>query len=194
MSEDTTIDAVETDDVETDAVETTEDVWTPPSKEDWEKLNASATLARTEAANRRKWLKEHGIDPRTGKKLAPDVSPAENPDIKAALQRAEESDQKALRSLTAAVRRELRVAGVVADMVDLALPRIKLADLDIDDDGDIDGLTEQLDSLRTKFPTLFAPKEESVKKVTKSAVGTARKETSSKQPSFADMLRQSAGL
>lgn len=190
MSDDTT----EVEEVEETEEEAVVEEWTPPSKEDWEKLNASATLARTEAANRRKWLKEHGIDPRTGKKLASDPPATDNKELQAAVQRAEDSDARAKRSLTAAVRRELRANGVVSDMVDLALPRIKMADLDVDDDGDIDGLADQIDALKQKYPTLFTPKEEPAKKVSKSVAGTVRKETTSKQPSFADLLRQSAGL
>lgn len=191
-----TTDVEETDEEETEETEAEE--WTPPSKEDWVKLNESAKLARTEAANRRKWLKENGIDPRSGKKLgaetaAPVTAKADDKALREASKRAEESDARATRALAAAVKRELKAQGVVADMVDLALPRIKLDDLDLDDDGDIDGLEDQIEALKAKHPTLFAPKEEPVKR-TKSAGGTVRQDKASKQPSFADALRQSAGL
>lgn len=190
MSDDTE----KTDDVvDEDATTTEEDVvdeWKPPTKEEWEKAQASAKTARTEAANRRKWLKEHGIDPHSGKKIKSEVD-AEKEDETASKVAAIEA--KARRSLAAAVRGALIGSGANRDAADLLIGKIKFDDLDVDDDGSIEGLDDQLDSLKERYARLFEADEPVVKR-TKTIGGTVRKENVKKEKSFSELLKEAAGL
>ena len=44
--------------------------WTPPSKEEFEKLLAAKAKADSEAAARKRFLRENGLDPKTGKPIS----------------------------------------------------------------------------------------------------------------------------
>lgn len=63
------------DDDEQDDSDDAEDEWVPPSKEEFEKLLAAKQKADSEAAARKRFLREAGFDPKTGKPVSkPKVS------------------------------------------------------------------------------------------------------------------------
>lgn len=69
-SVDVTADDETDDDEETDdSDEKTEDEWTPPSREDWQKVLDAKKKADSEAAQRKRWLRDNGFDPKTGQKV-----------------------------------------------------------------------------------------------------------------------------
>lgn len=63
-------DDTDDDDTETDdSTEKDEDEWTPPSREDWQKVLDAKKKADSEAAQRKRWLRDNGFDPKTGQKV-----------------------------------------------------------------------------------------------------------------------------
>lgn len=46
------------------------DNWTPPTRDDWLKLQADKRKADSEAAARKRWMRDAGLDPKTGKPVA----------------------------------------------------------------------------------------------------------------------------
>lgn len=47
-----------------------DDHWDPPTKEDWQRLMAAKSKADSEAAQRKRWMRDAGLDPKTGKPVA----------------------------------------------------------------------------------------------------------------------------
>lgn len=76
-------DVVEPDDLEPDDSDTqSEDEWTPPSRDDWQKLLDAKKKADSEAAQRKRWLRDNGFDPKTGQKVEkPSVKLDDDDDI-----------------------------------------------------------------------------------------------------------------
>lgn len=68
-----------------------------------------------------------------------------------------ESDNRVKR---ASVRSELRAAGIPTESAGRLVGLVKLDDLDVDDDGNVDGLDDVLDELRADFPQLFGKSED----------------------------------
>src|SRR5690606_15551094 len=72
-----TSDVVDDDDDDNDDDETDDtddegakDSWTPPSKEEFDKILAAKAKADSEAAARKRFLREAGLDPKTGKPIS----------------------------------------------------------------------------------------------------------------------------
>lgn len=78
-----------------------------------------------------------------------------------------ESDNRVKR---ASVRSELRAAGIPTESAGRLVGLVKLEDLDVDDDGNVDGLDEVLDELRADFPQLFGKGEDEPKRTTRRSV------------------------
>lgn len=57
------------DDDDTDTTKSDDD-WTPPSREDFQKLLDAKKKADSEAAQRKRWMRDAGLDPKTGKAVA----------------------------------------------------------------------------------------------------------------------------
>jgi len=57
------------DDDSTDDSTKVEDEWTPPSREDWQKVLDAKKKADSEAAARKRFLRDNGFDPKTGAKI-----------------------------------------------------------------------------------------------------------------------------
>jgi hypothetical protein len=150
------------------------DGWTPPTREEWEAHQASLRRASAEAANRRKWLKAHGIDPKTGSKLDPDPEPAPDPapqdpaavpqgmseaDVKRLMDKAVAETQlkgvRQMRAFTVGFNEELAKAGWNGTRLGHLMKLIDLDGIDVDDDGEITGLTEQIEELKTDWPEFF---------------------------------------
>lgn len=151
------------------------DDWTPPSRAEYEKLVEDKRKADGEAAARRKYLRQHGIDPKTGLKIQPDPDPEEEPDepaakdeqlrgaTKAEVERAvrkaaAEAELRGLRKtkgLVVGFNEALSEAGWNGSRLSSLMKLVDLDDVDIDDDGEITGLTEQIGQIKQDFPELF---------------------------------------
>lgn len=161
-------------DDEPDETEAPADAWTPPTREEWEDHQTKFRAASGEAAARRKYLKQHGIDPKTGNKLNPDPAPEEEPparkdgdeprglspaEVKRQIDKATtEAELRGLRKTKALVT---GVNGVLADSgwngqrLNSLMKLIDLDDVEIDDGGEISGLAEQIDDIKREWPEFF---------------------------------------
>jgi hypothetical protein len=133
------------------------DEWTPPTREEYEKLLASKAKVTEESIKRKKLLREHGIDLKTGKRAA--ASEHESDDIsKADFERElgqvkSESKNQGLQ-LGIAVHNALTEAGWNGVPLDRVVRHLDLSSVAIDEDG-VSGLTEQIEELKRDFPEFF---------------------------------------
>lgn len=147
------------------------DDWQPPTREEYEKLVEGKRKADAEAAARRKYLKAHGIDPKTGNKLEqdePEPEPADSKgdqptgpspaEIKRQVEKAAaEAELRGLRktkALVTGVNAALAEAGWNGQRLNSLMKLIDLDDVDIDD-GEITGLSEQIDAIKAEWPEFF---------------------------------------
>jgi hypothetical protein len=154
----------------------TDDGWVPPTRDEWENHQTRLRTASAEAAARRKYLKAHGIDPKTGQKAADDTEPADDTarpragqddeprgaspaEVKRAVERAAaEAEIRGLRktkSLVTSLNDGLAVAGWNGQRLGLLMKLIDLDDVEIDDDGEVTGLAEQIEVAKREFPEAF---------------------------------------
>ncbi|MFD7999931.1 phage scaffolding protein [Streptomyces mirabilis] len=151
------------------------DDWTPPSREDYEKLVEGKRKADAEAAARRKYLRQHGIDPKTGNKINPDPEPEPDDEpparkndtptgpsqaeirrqIEKATAEAELRGMRKTKSLVTGVNSALSEAGWNGTRLGSLMKLVDLDEVDIDEDGEITGLAEQIDQVKADFPELF---------------------------------------
>lgn len=205
-------DQTDGDDTDTDGED--EDPWTPPTREEFEKLVKRSRANAKEAADRRKYLASHGIDHKTGKRLGGDDEDGEDtappvsgqpPAQPAGPSRAELKLQAQLKSVTedsnrvlrAAVRSELAAAGLKGPLAKLAASQIDLGEITVSDDGTLDGLDEQVDQIKedllAEYPNLFTPTPTPRSRPTKNAAETTRRDKDTKPPSFGEALMKSIG-
>lgn len=180
------VETVEDDDNDvTDTGVHPDDEWTPPTREDYDKLLEAKKKADSEAAARKRFLRDAGFDPKTGKpvvKPTVDLSNEDDDDeatdssdqaakpgfdreklekqaqrvLERETAKAETRGRSAAYSLIAEVPSALEEAGWNGKN----LPRmIKLLDLDsveIDADGvDAEALSSQVAELKKDFPEFF---------------------------------------
>ncbi len=171
----------EDDDDDTTATTQAADKWVPPTREDYEKLLAAKSKADSEAAARKRFLRDANLDPKTGKPIEKPSFELEDDDDTSATDQKEASgfdklkfEKQAQRTLEREVAKAERmarstsyslIAEVPAALEDAGwngknLPRmIKLLDLDIvevDADGvDVDTLAQQVSELKKDFPEFF---------------------------------------
>ncbi|MEU9819200.1 phage scaffolding protein [Pseudonocardia alni] len=144
-ADDDTIEVGEDDDSDDDEDEDGEKEWTPPTKAEWEKVQRSLKRANESAKKRRVEQKNTGSDD--------------------AVKKAEEAAEKRFKPV--AVRSAAKAALLEAGLNDASDDRIKklmrmidMDDVEIDDDGDVEGLEDQIDSIKEDFPALFEKKTE----------------------------------
>lgn len=122
------------------------DDWTPPSKEEVDKLHKALAKANAEAKQRREQLQaaQRQTEDDAGK----------------AAREAAEAAEKRLKPV--AVRAAAKAAFLEAGLQggsDRVAKMVKLLDLDaleIDDDGEVTGLAEQVAAVKTDYPELFS--------------------------------------
>lgn len=142
-----------------------EDEWQPPSREEWEATNSKLKRANAEAAQRRKWLEEHGVNPRTGKRADEDDETGDDDQ--------EEQQPAKRRNNTAARKAALREARLRTALVKTASKAaltdagwngkggalitrlLELDDVDVDDEGNVVGLDAQIEEIKAELPDLF---------------------------------------
>ena len=135
----------ENEEVEPPEGEQTE--YVPPSKEDWEKTQAALKRANREATAQRQ--------------AATKATQANESAADKAKREAKEAADKVTRYKTFAVsnaaRASLSQAGFKGEMKRY-LKLIDMDSVDVDDDGEVSGLEDQIDSLKEDYPELFGKK------------------------------------
>lgn len=121
-----------------DAADEDEPEWTPPTKEQWEAQQAKLKRANSQAKRLR--------EAKDGK-----AKPTEADDAGKADAELERWQSRAIRSDAKA---GLVSRGVDPDMVELALAKLKPAEIEFDDDDD-PVLDDWLDDMEERFPKLF---------------------------------------
>ncbi|WP_328494110.1 hypothetical protein OHS59_16245 [Streptomyces sp. NBC_00414] len=142
------------DDLEDDVIDDDTDVedWAPPARDEWERITAEAKKANSEAATRKRLLRELGYD-KNGNRIEgaavvddaakPVVQPVDTKTVETGLAKKYE-----------AIYSGLAGAGVPAGQLGRLARFIDTSSVLIDEDG-IEGLSEQIESLRTDYPELF---------------------------------------
>ncbi|MGW0575125.1 phage scaffolding protein [Streptomyces sp. NPDC002920] len=147
------------------------DDWQPPTREEYEKLVEGKRKADAEAASRRKYLRQHGIDPKTGEKATADepepepVAKGDQPpgvsaaEVKRQIEKAAaEAELRSLRktkALVTGVNGALSEAGWNGSRLNSLMKLLDLDDVEVDDDGEISGLSEQIDAIKAEWPEFF---------------------------------------
>ncbi|MEU3281600.1 hypothetical protein [Streptomyces antibioticus] len=147
------------------------DDWTPPTREEYEETVSKLRTASGEAAARKKYLRQHGIDPKTGSKIqadepAPEPTPTgEQPagpsaaevrrQVEKAAAEAELRGLRKTKALVTGMNAALAGAGWNGQRLNSLMKLIDLDDVEIDDDGEINGLSEQIDAIKAEWPEFF---------------------------------------
>lgn len=150
------------------------DDWTPPTRDEWEAQQTKLKSASGEAAARRKFLRAHGIDPKTGLKANPDPEPQADDEpaagkddaprgltqaetqraVDKAVTEAQLKGTRQMRTFAVGFNKTLSEAGWNGTRLDSLMKLLDLDDVDIDD-GEITGLAEQIDDLKRDWPEFF---------------------------------------
>ena len=147
-----------------------EDGWAPPTREQWEEAERKQKRANREAARRRKEMDtlRAEIDALKAQKAGgSDADDADTRRVAAELKDAQDNLTAATKRETAAMkaaaRQAIRSAGYTgaADgrMMASLVGMVRIADLDVDDDGEIVGLDDQVEEIKAELPALFAQPE-----------------------------------
>jgi hypothetical protein len=137
------------DQVENPAEDPAPTPWTPPTEDEWKRTQAALAKANTEAKQRREQLQaaQRQTEDDAGK----------------AVREAQEAAERRLKPV--AVRAAAKAAFLEAGLQggsDRVAKMVKLLDLDaldIDADGEVSGLTEQITTVKADYPELFGSQE-----------------------------------
>lgn len=147
MSDTDTEETVETtEDATVEEQQPETDAWKPPTKADWDATQAKLKKANAQAASHRK--------------EADELKRRGETDTEAAVRSAREEAEKAAEDVWKPrfVRKAAAAALVEAGLNGPADRLLKLIDMDeveIDEDGELSGLDQQVRSLKKDFPSLF---------------------------------------
>lgn len=136
--EDGTLDVDETDEQDEGAEGTEGAEFVPPTKEQWDALQGKLSRARKQAQRLRESSKNGTVTP-------PEEAEKQRGELEKWQVRAVRADAKA----------GLLERGADADLIDLALSKLKIADISFDDDDSAD-LEDWYDEMEEKYPKLFA--------------------------------------
>lgn len=144
LDDDTIVDPGDNDDADDDDDDDDDkDAYVPPTKEEWEKTQAALKKANDEAKRRRLALKE--AQAAGGKD--------DDADDKVEKKVAEVEAKWKPRVINSAASAALLEAG--AEKPERLLKLIDHDDLDVADDGSVDGLDDEVDRLKEEYPELF---------------------------------------
>jgi hypothetical protein len=122
--------------------------WTPPTKDEHEKMQRALAKANAEAKTHREAVK--ALQAKT-----------EDADGKAAREAAEAAEKRykpvAVRSAAKAAFLEAGLQSATPDRVAKLVRMLDLDALTIDDDGDVTGLEAQVKAVKSDYPELFTP-------------------------------------
>lgn len=177
-----------TDVTDTDVtdVETT-DEWSPPTREEWEEVLDKKRRADSEAASRKRWLRDLGYDPKTGEKL-PDGSVADvdtqgGPEVQTDPAKPVQVDTAAIEKAASDKTEAIFVALAEAGVAPKSLTRVSKL---VDRNGDI---ASQVESLKEEFAELFKrPRTTNVADASAVGAGTKKAPTGEASKSYADLL------
>jgi hypothetical protein len=154
--------------------------WKPPTKAEWEQREKYLAKARQEAKERREKLAE------LARKDEDDTSKATREAAEAAEKRYK---PVAIRAAAKAAFLEAGLSGVTPEKVSKLTRMLDLDAIDIDDDGEVSGLEDQVSGLRTEFPEMFG---EGTKRRRAPNLDTGdRKGTAQKPKSSAELIAAS---
>jgi hypothetical protein len=151
--------------------ETTSTEWTPPSKEEWERVTKALTKRNGE--NQKLREQKQGAEAAT-----------ESAVEKALREKQERDDARIVRSETKAA---LAAAKAKADRIPDLLLLANAGALKLDDDGEVEGLDDVVDGLKTKYPEWFDGRTTG-----KGNIGAGEKKTPEKKLSYAQQLLANA--
>lgn len=124
--------------------------WTPPTKDEHERMQRALAKANAEAKTHREAVKAL-------------QSKSEDADGKAAREAADAAEKRfkpvAVRSAAKAAFLEAGLQGSTPERMARVVRMLDLDALDVDDDGDVTGLTEQVKAIKADYPELFTPTE-----------------------------------
>lgn len=144
-----------------------DDEWTPPTREEFEELLRSKRSANKEAMERRRYLEAHGIDWKTGERRERErdrdtdddakTSPAKTESARRSAERAAAKVEMRYKPAIArlAVKGALTDAGWTGKDTSMVMKLIDLDDIAVDDDGEVTGITDQIEAIRAEFPSWF---------------------------------------
>jgi hypothetical protein len=178
----------------------TEDEWTPPSKEDYEKLAGDLARTRAEAKDYRLKLKAAKEAANGTSNSTPVPSGGGQPAVDLEAERKkwqQEADAKTERRIIGErARTALAAAGLVipdGQNADQVIGRaVRMMDLDscsLTDGGSVSGLDAELDALRAQYPGMFKPaRRTSVDSGTAGRSGSRDASTTGSKPNSATKL------
>jgi hypothetical protein len=134
----------DTDDPGTGEGDAGDDEYTPPTRDEWDRVKRAMKKAQEDTRRWRKKAQEleqgkEGASEEAGKQVADKYRPL---------------------LIQTKAQAALLEAGVETGKAARALKLLDLSDLDVDDDGEVDGLTDQVDDLKNEWPELFEAKQE----------------------------------
>ena len=122
--------------------------WTPPTKDEWDRAQAALIKASSEAKDRKEELRRLR-------------AASEDDASKTAREQAEAAEKRfkpvAVRSAAKAAFLEAGLQGGTPERIARVVRMLDLDALDIDDDGDVTGLAEQVAAIKKDYPELFTP-------------------------------------
>lgn len=196
-------------DDDTDEGDDDEDEWTPPSREEWERQQRQLARARKEAAKRRKALKARQDDDED--ELDDDEDDdkgsgkgTDRKELKRLLARAEARAEAKWKDATVrkVAKSALAEAGFVGDVSPRILGWLDLDAIEVDEEGEIVGLEEQIEELKEDMPQLFkrssrngsgSGRTTSTKTTGRRSLDGGNKKAAKKEPTFAEQLAARLG-
>jgi hypothetical protein len=194
-----------TEDVEDETEDTTDEEYEAPDQETWAKTTARVTHLNAEA---KKWrLRAQGKDPKwtapAPAKVEDENDPEEKPattkrqpkvDVDAVRRETEEAARAKLKPglVKSAARDALKAAGLIlpekgdgASAYQRAIRLLDMDEIDVDDDGEVSGVDDQVKAVKRDFPELFARRGA---KVVNAGAGSNGDGTSQKTETSANRL------
>lgn len=171
-------DSTTQDDTGTDQDNATgQDDWTPPSKEEVDKLHKALAKANQEAKQRREQLQA--------------LQRQSEGDSEKAVREAQEAAEKRLKpvAVRAAAKAALLEAGYqnpTSERLTRAIRQLDLDALEIDDDGEVSGLADQVKAFKDDYPELFGTQEQ--RQRTPRVAASDRPATNGKTETLGDLV------
>lgn len=154
--------------------------WTPPSKEQFAQLQAKLAKANKEAATRRRELK--------------DLKTRNETDAEKVAREANEAAESKLKptAIKASAKSALLEADARTDRVGALANLLDMSALDIDDDGEVSGLDDEVKRVKAEYPEFFKSEEDEKPKRGKLSGGGGRKPADDKKAPW-DLIAEEYG-
>jgi hypothetical protein len=140
------------------------DTWKPPTKDEWQKVQDALSNSNAEAKRYRLRLREQRREQREAQQQAAKSGTSDDEAAARAAQDAADAAERKYKPV--AVRSAARAALLAAGLNDGSdsvmrklLKLVDMDDVDLDEDGDVVGLDDQIDDIKDTFPRLFEKTE-----------------------------------